>query len=148
MNFTHLHVHSNYSTFDGLAKVVDIVDKCIATGMNAVALTDHGNMYGIKELVDYCKLINEERSLSGTKPFVPIVGVEAYCARRGRHSMSDTIDRGGWHVILLAKNKIGYQNLAVLYPKAIRKMLSSLFLASITNCWSSTTKASSVAPLV
>ena len=50
MNFTHLHVHSNYSRFDGLAKYRDIVDKCIATGMNAVALTDHGNMCGIKEL--------------------------------------------------------------------------------------------------
>lgn len=118
MNFTHLHVHSNYSTFDGLAKVVDIVDKCIATGMNAVAITDHGNMCGAKKLLDYCKLINEERSLSGTKPFVPIVGVEAYCARRGRHSMSETIDRGGWHVILLAKNKIGYQNLCRLVSES------------------------------
>jgi DNA polymerase-3 subunit alpha len=118
MNFTHLHVHSNYSTFDGLAKVVDIVDKCIATGMNAVAITDHGNMRGAKKLLDYCKLINKERSLSGTKPFVPIVGVEAYCARRGRHSMSDTIDRGGWHVILLAKNKIGYQNLCRLVSES------------------------------
>lgn len=118
MNFTHLHVHSNYSTFDGLAKVVDIVDKCIATGMNAVAITDHGNMRGAKKLLDYCKLINEERSLSGTKPFVPIVGVEAYCARRGRHSMSETIDRGGWHVILLAKNKIGYHNLCCLVSES------------------------------
>ena len=50
MNFTHLHVHSYYSEFDGMARVIDIVDKCIATGMNAVALTDHGNMCGIKEL--------------------------------------------------------------------------------------------------
>lgn len=114
MNFTHLHVHSNYSRFDGLAKYRDIVDKCIATGMNAVALTDHGNMCGIRELFDYCKLINDERSLDGIKPFIPIAGVEAYCARRGRHSMSDAVDRGGWHVILLAKNKTGYQNLCRL----------------------------------
>lgn len=114
MNFTHLHVHSYYSEFDGMARVIDIVDKCIATGMNAVALTDHGNMCGIKELFDYCKLINEERSLDGIKPFIPIAGVEAYCARRGRHSMSDAVDRGGWHVILLAKNKTGYQNLCRL----------------------------------
>ena len=121
MNFTHLHVHSNYSTFDGLAKVVDIVDKCIATGMNAVAITDHGNMRGAKKLLDYCKLINEERSLSGIKPFKPIVGVEAYCARRGRHSMSDSIDRGGWHVILLAKNKIGYHNLCRLVSESNQK---------------------------
>lgn len=114
MNFTHLHVHSHFSRIDGIAKVRDIVDKCIATGMNAVALTDHGNMCGIKELHDYCKFINAERSLSGIKSFVPIVGIEAYCARRGRHLMTDDIDRGGWHVILLAKNKTGYQNLCRL----------------------------------
>ena len=114
MNFTHLHVHSHYSPIDGMATVRGIVDKCIATGMNAVALTDHGNMCGIKELLDYCKLINEERKMSGKKLFIPIVGLEAYCARRGRHFMSDEIDRGGWHIILLAKNKIGYQNLCRL----------------------------------
>lgn len=114
MNFTHLHVHSHFSLVDGMARVRDIVDKCIATGMNAVALTDHGNMCGIKELLDYCKLINEERKMSGKKLFIPIVGLEAYCARRGRHFMSDEIDRGGWHVILLAKNKTGYQNLCRL----------------------------------
>ena len=53
MNFTHLHVHSHYSLLDGLSKVEEIVDKCIDSGMNAVALTDHGNMYGIKDLLDY-----------------------------------------------------------------------------------------------
>ena len=118
MNFTHLHVHSYYSEFDGMARVIDIVDKCIATGMNAVALTDHGNMSGAKDLLNYCKFINEERKLSGIKPFVPIVGVEVYCARRGRHLMSDDIDRGGWHLILLAKNKTGYQNLCRLVSES------------------------------
>ena len=113
MNFTHLHVHSHYSLLDGLSKVEEIVDKCIATGMHAVALTDHGNMYGIKELLDYCK---------GKEGFKPIVGVEAYCARRGRHSRCEDkavnaegrtyyIDRSGWHLILLAKNMTGYHNL-------------------------------------
>ena len=118
MNFTHLHVHSYYSEFDGMARVIDIVDKCIATGMNAVALTDHGNMSGIKDLLNYCKFINDERKLSGIKPFIPIVGVEAYCARRGRHLMSDKIDRGGWHLILLAKNKTGYRNLCRLISES------------------------------
>lgn len=118
MRFTHLHVHSHFSRIDGIAKVRDIVDKCIATGMNAVALTDHGNMSGIKDLLNYCKFINEERSLSGIKPFIPIVGVEAYCARRGRHLMTDKIDRGGWHVILLAKNKTGYRNLCSLVSES------------------------------
>ena len=128
MNFTHLHVHSHYSLLDGLSKVEDIVDKCIATGMNAVALTDHGNMYGIKDLLDYCKKVNGDRSKligEGYVPFKPIVGSEVYCARRGRHSMKDdkavngegrtyVIDRSGWHLILLAKNKEGYHNLCRL----------------------------------
>ena len=118
MNFTHLHVHSYYSEFDGMARVIDIVDKCIATGMNAVALTDHGNMSGIKDLLNYCKFINDERKLSGIKPFIPIAGVEAYCARRGRHLMTDKIDRGGWHLILLAKNKTGYRNLCRLVSES------------------------------
>ena len=121
MNFTHLHVHSHYSPIDGMATVRGIVDKCIATGMNAVALTDHGNMCGIKELLDYCKLINEERKMSGKKLFIPIVGLEAYCARRRRHYMSDEIDRGGWHIILLAKNKIGYKNLCRLVWESNKK---------------------------
>lgn len=113
MSFTHLHVHSHYSLLDGLSKVEEIVDKCIASGMNAVALTDHGNMYGIKELLDYCK---------GKEGFKPIVGCEVYCARRGRHSRLDDkavngegrsyfIDRSGYHLILLAKNMTGYHNL-------------------------------------
>ena len=122
IEFTHLHVHSHYSLLDGMSKVPDIVDKCIASGMNAVALTDHGNMYGIKELLDYCKGLNERRAKDGQEPFKPIVGIEAYCARRGRLSHSDekavnaegrtyVIDRSGWHLILLAKNMTGYHNL-------------------------------------
>ncbi|MBQ7631789.1 MAG: DNA polymerase III subunit alpha [Paludibacteraceae bacterium] len=128
MEFTHLHVHSHYSLLDGLSKVEEIVDKCIATGMNAVALTDHGNMYGIKDLLDYCKGVNKKRKAAAEEkgeefvPFKPIVGCEAYCARRGRLSHLDDkavspegrtyyIDRSGWHLILLAKNMVGYHNL-------------------------------------
>ena len=128
MEFTHLHVHSHYSLLDGLSKVEEIVDKCISTGMNAVALTDHGNMYGIKDLLDYCKGINKKRKEAAEAageqfvPFKPIVGCEAYCARRGRFSHQEDktvspegrtyyIDRSGWHLILLAKNKVGYHNL-------------------------------------
>ena len=137
MNFTHLHVHSHYSLLDGLSKVEEIVDKCLATGMNAVALTDHGNMYGIKDLLDYCKKVNKSRKAKVESqrketgedipfvPFKPIVGTEAYCARRGRHSQTDEkaingegktyiIDRSGWHLILLAKNMTGYHNLCRL----------------------------------
>ncbi len=131
MGFTHLHVHSHYSLLDGLSKVEEIVDKCIRSGMNAVALTDHGNMYGIKELLDYCKDLNKKRKESAESegkpfvPFTPIVGVEAYCARRGRLSKREdkavnaegrtyVIDRSGWHLILLAKNLTGYHNLCRL----------------------------------
>ena len=95
MKYTHLHVHSHYSLLDGLSKVDEIVDKCIATGMNSVALTDHGNMYGIKDLLDYCKGVNEKRAAAAKEageeyvPFKPIVGCEAYCARRGRLSKSE-----------------------------------------------------------
>ena len=91
MSFTHLHVHSQYSVLDGMSKVSDIVDKCLRTGMNAVALTDHGNMYGIKDFLDYCKTVNSKRKEQAEQegkafePFKPIVGCEAYCARRGRH---------------------------------------------------------------
>ena len=126
--FTHLHVHSHYSMLDGMSKVPDIVEKCLRSGMNSVALTDHGNMYGVKELLDYCKKVNkrlkEEAEESGKDyvPFKPIVGCECYCARRGRHMMTDEkarsgegreyiIDRSGWHLILLAKNMTGYHNL-------------------------------------
>ena len=131
MNFTHLHVHSHYSLLDGLSKVDEIVDKCIATGMNAVALTDHGNMYGIIDLLDYCKGVNKKRKEAAKAageefvPFKPIVGCEAYCARRGRLSKNEdkavnaegrtyVIDRSGWHLILLAKNIVGYHNLCRL----------------------------------
>ena len=125
MSFTHLHVHSHYSLLDGLSKVEEIVDKCIASGMNSVALTDHGNMYGIKDLLDYCKKINKARKEDGLEPFKPIVGCEVYCARRGRLSKKEdkavnaegrtyVIDRSGWHLILLAKNMEGYHNLCRL----------------------------------
>ena len=131
MTFTHLHVHSQYSVLDGMSKISDLVQKCLKYGMPAIALTDHGNMYGIKEFLDYCKGVNKslaEQAEKEGKPFVPfkpIVGSEVYCARRGRFSRSNeeafngegkkyTIDRSGWHLILLAKNMQGYRNLCKL----------------------------------
>ena len=129
MKFTHLHVHSHYSVLDGMSKVPDLVDKAIKLGMPAIALTDHGCMYGIKELLDYCKKANkklkEKVAEEGTEyvPFKPIVGVEAYCARRSRlqhdkelkainaEGKTYIVDQSGWHLILLAKNMQGYRNL-------------------------------------
>ena len=129
MTFTHLHVHSHYSVLDGMSKVPDLVDKAIRLGMPGIALTDHGCMYGIKELLDYTKKANkklkEKAKEEGTDfvPFKPIVGVEAYCARRSRlqrdkdlkavnaEGKSYIVDQSGWHLILLAKNMQGYRNL-------------------------------------
>ena len=132
MTFTHLHVHSHYSVLDGMSKVSDLVDKCLRTGMHAIALTDHGNMYGIKELLDYSKKANSKLKAKAEEkgepfvPFKPIVGIEAYCARRGRllqdkdykvanaEGKLQVVDMSGWHLILLAKNKAGYHNLCKL----------------------------------
>ena len=136
MKFTHLHVHSHYSVLDGMSKVPDLIDKCLNTGMHAVALTDHGCMYGIKELLDCAKKTNkklkEEATKNGTDfiPFKPIVGVEAYCARRGRKDRDKDlkaispegkqyiVDQSGWHLILLAKNKKGYHNLCKIVSES------------------------------
>ncbi len=136
--FTHLHVHTHFSMLDGMSKISDLVDKCQRTGMHSIAITDHGNMYGIKEFKDYCnnvnkkisdkikdqkKILESEDASSEDKTsaqneidkletqfFKPIIGIEAYCAHNSRKEKTDR----GWHLILLAKNKKGYQNLCKL----------------------------------
>ena len=110
--FVHLHVHSHYSILDGMTKIPDLVDKSIKSGMKAIALTDHGNMFGVKEFYDYIGKKNKGKE--DAEKFKPILGVEAYCARRGRLCKTNREDLGGWHLILLAKNKKGYQNLCKL----------------------------------
>ena len=102
--FTHLHVHSQYSILDGAASVPALVDKAKKDGMSALALTDHGSMFGIKEFHATC-----------TKSEIkPILGCETYVASRSIRDKNDKIDRSGHHLILLAKNKIGYRNLVKL----------------------------------
>ena len=110
--FVHLHVHTHYSLLDGMATVPGIVDKAVKSGMKAIAVTDHGNMFGIKEFVDYVNKINKGKDED--QKFKPIIGVEAYCARRTRFDKTQKDDGRGWHLILLAKNKKGYQNLCKL----------------------------------
>ncbi len=110
--FVHLHVHSHYSLLDGMSSIPGLVNKAVNTGMKAIALSDHGNMFGIKEFFDYVKKQNKGKS--DEEKFKPILGVEAYCARRNRFSKADKIDGSGWHLLLLAKNKKGYQNLCKL----------------------------------
>lgn len=102
--FTHLHVHSQYSILDGAASIKGLVSKAKGDGMQALALTDHGMMFGIKEFYDVCKK-------EGIKP---ILGCETYVASRSIEDKSDKIDRSGEHLILLAKNLKGYRNLVKL----------------------------------
>ena len=110
--FVHLHVHSHYSMLDGMSTIPGLVDKAIANGMKAVALTDHGNMFGAKELYDYVSKKNKGKRED--EQFKVILGVEAYCAHRTRFHKTEKEDGSGWHLVLLAKNLKGYQNLCKL----------------------------------
>jgi len=104
MSFVHLHTHSHYSLLDGLAKIDDLVKKAKELGMPALALTDHGVMYG---LIEFYKKARK----AGIKP---ILGVEAYVARNGHKDKRPKIDDSSYHLVLLAKNETGYQNLIKL----------------------------------
>ena len=145
--FVHLHVHTQYSLLDGQASISSLVDKAIDDGMPALAITDHGNMFGIKEFTNYVKKVNgktkgkisdaekelaeaiaagdeEKRAqLEATveklkkKIIKPIIGCEMYVAQE---SLLDHVDKKdtGRHLIVLAKNETGYHNLIKLVSKA------------------------------
>ena len=114
--FAHLHVHSQYSVLDGQASVKALVDKAMADGMPAMALTDHGNMFGIKEFFNYVNKKNKSLP-EGTPKFKPIFGCEMYVARQSLTTHVDEKDKG-YHLIVLAKNKKGYHNLVKLVSQA------------------------------
>ncbi len=154
----HLHVHTHYSPLDGMSKIPDLVEKCRSTGMNSIAITDHGNMYGIKEFIDYTTKINgktfsaikelekqlteatgeEEKKVveaelekKKKEVFKPIIGCEAYCARRTLYDKDkdfkriniesgreQIVDASGYHIVLLAKNEKGYENLCQMISTA------------------------------
>ena len=156
-DFVHLHVHSQYSLLDGQASIPRLVDKAIADGMKGIAVTDHGNMFAIKEFWNYVKKKNGARKdkikdlqskidalqkqldgepsptaeqtgelaklkaeLDGVpkQDFKCIIGCEVYVARRGMTIKEDKRDQSGYHLILLAKNKVGYHNLIKIVSKA------------------------------
>lgn len=118
-DFVHLHVHTNYSILDGQSKIPRLVDKAVKDGMKGMAITDHGVMFGIKELSDYCAGVNKKRKAEGLEPFKPILGCEMYVAH---HRLEDKVkengDNSGYHLIVLAKNYNGYKNLIKLVSKS------------------------------
>ena len=114
-DFIHLHVHTYYSILDGQSSIKRLVDKAVANGMRGMAITDHGNMFGIKEFHDYVGGINKGRKKEGLDPFIPIFGCEMYVSRHGSKSLRrGKEDQGGYHLIVLAKNYQGYKNLIKL----------------------------------
>ncbi|MDO8667703.1 MAG: DNA polymerase III subunit alpha [bacterium] len=104
MKFTHLHVHSHYSLLDGLTKIDELIEKAKDQGCTSLALTDHGVMYGAIEFYQKCKK-------AGIKP---IIGVETYLAPGSRLDKNVKADERNYHLLLLAKNRTGYQNLIKL----------------------------------
>jgi len=104
MNFVHLHMHTEYSLLDGANKLDDLVNKVDELGMKAVAITDHGNMFGVVELYKKCK----------AKGIKLVVGSEMYMAPRSRLDKQGKIDTEPNHLVLLAMNEIGYKNLIKL----------------------------------
>ena len=114
-DFIHLHVHTYYSILDGQSSIKRLVDKAVANGMRGMAITDHGDMFGIKEFHDYVGGINKGRKKEGLDPFIPIFGCEMYVSRHGSKSLRrGKEDQGGYHLIVLAKNYKGYKNLIKL----------------------------------
>ncbi len=106
--FSHLHVHTQYSILDGASNISNLMDKVKLLGMEAIAITDHGNMFGVKEF----------HASALKKGIKPIIGCEIYVAKRSIAEVSEKEDRSGDHLILLAKNLTGYKNLIKLISTA------------------------------
>lgn len=108
MDFVHLHVHTEYSLLDGSAKISKLIKKAREHNMSALAITDHGSMYGVIEFYKKCKENNIK----------PIIGCEVYIAPRGRFKKEGSIDSENYHLVLLAKNNNGYKNLMKIVSSA------------------------------
>ena len=110
MSFVHLHVHTQYSILDGLSDIGKLFERARELEMPALAITDHGNMYGVKEFFKYAY---DKSNLDGNKqPKVkPIIGCEVYVTRHYDHHLKDNDHRKYYHLTLLAKNLDGYRNL-------------------------------------
>lgn len=137
MNFVHLHVHTEYSLLDGAIRIDNLFNKVKELGMNSIAITDHGAMYGV---IDFYKVAKEY----GVKP---IIGCEVYIAPRSRFDRESNIDNDMHHLVLLAMNNEGYKNLTKIVsfgftegfyykPRVDRELLAkySKGLIALTSC--------------
>ena len=104
MAFAHLHTHTAYSLLDGEGTIQKLVDRAKELGQTAMAITDHGNMYGVIDFYEYAR----EQGIK------PILGCEVYVAARSRFDKVHEYDAQSYHLILLAENDIGYHNLMKL----------------------------------
>ena len=134
MSFTHLHLHTLYSLLDGAIRMKDLIKTVKAKGMTAVAVTDHGNMFGA---VDFYKKAKD----AGIKP---IIGMEAYVA--GPKGRGDRTEKIANHLILLAKNDEGYANLRYLVLEVATSRASTTTRASTSRCSRSARRGSSASP--
>ena len=105
--FTHLHLHTEYSLLDGYSRIDKLLDKCIDLGMDSVAITDHGSMYGVIEFY-------KQATKKGIKP---IIGCEVYVSEKD-HKIKDPTNKRYYHLILLAENETGYKNLVKIVSEA------------------------------
>ena len=116
--FVHLHVHTQYSLLDGQASIPKLVEKAIKDGMPGMAITDHGNMMGVKEFFNFINKKNKVLKEEGKEPFKPIFGCEMYVAERTLYDRDKEIDKRRYHLVVLAKNEVGYHNLVKLVSKS------------------------------
>ena len=107
MGFAHLHVHTEYSLLDGSSKINEIVRQAKELGMDSLAITDHGAMYGVIDFYKACK----ERGIH------PVIGCEVYVAEKSRFQKEGRSDAKYYHLVLLAENQTGYENLIKMVSK-------------------------------
>ena len=110
MAFSHLHVHTEYSLLDGAARIPDLIAETKRLGMDSIAITDHGNMFGVVEFYKAAK----------AGGIHPVIGCEVYMAARTMHDSDPVLDRKQSHLVLLAENQTGYKNLMKIVSAAYK----------------------------